>query len=356
MTYDTALRTDADLATAVAEEYGALADLLEASDAAVWDAPSLCEGWRTREVVAHMTMPARYAGPAFMAELEAAGGDFTRLSNTVAARDGALPVAALLADLRSEVLHAWQPPGGGMDGALTHCVIHGLDITEAVPLARRVPDERIARVLGIVAGAGRAEPLRRRPLRGGAAGRRSRLVLRLGRGGDRAGAGAGPRGVRPPAAAGPAGRRGGGPLHLGLDGRLPARRRSRTRADQRGRGHHTSRSGPPDTTRLRHPPRALKHRAAAPTRRSSACPRGRRLPPRRNRRQGVVVAVGSVSPLPRRSWRSRVRRHRARPTTIASPDWPAAPCSQWIALCLGASLHAVGGASFTPHRRADAGR
>ena len=43
----------------------------------MWDAPSLCEGWRTREVVAHMTMPARYSGPAFMAELEAAGGDFT---------------------------------------------------------------------------------------------------------------------------------------------------------------------------------------------------------------------------------------------------------------------------------------
>ena len=154
MTCDTALHTDADLAVAVAEEYGGLADLLEASDPAVWDVPSLCEGWRTREVVAHMTMPARYAGPAFMAELEAAGGDFTRLSNTVAARDGALPVPALLADLRSEVLHAWQPPGGGMEGALTHCVIHGLDIIEAVPLARRLPDEHVARVLGIVAGPG----------------------------------------------------------------------------------------------------------------------------------------------------------------------------------------------------------
>jgi uncharacterized protein (TIGR03083 family) len=154
MTFDTALHTDAELAAAVADEYGALADLLEASGAAVWEAPSLCEGWRTREVVAHMTMPARYSGPAFMAELEAAGGDFTRLSNTVAARDGELPAASLLGDLRSWVLHGWQPPGGGMEGALTHCVIHGLDIVEAVPLERRVPDERIARVLEIVAGAG----------------------------------------------------------------------------------------------------------------------------------------------------------------------------------------------------------
>jgi uncharacterized protein (TIGR03083 family) len=140
-----------ELALAIAGEYTALADLLESGGLDVWDAPSLCEGWRTREVVAHMTMPARYPGPAFMAELEAAGGDFTRLSNTVAARDGALPVAALVADLRSDVLHGWQPPGGGVDGALTHCVIHELDIVEAVPVERRVPEARIMRVLGIVA-------------------------------------------------------------------------------------------------------------------------------------------------------------------------------------------------------------
>ena len=146
-----ALGTDADLAAAIADEYRALADLLEAAETTVWDAPSLCDRWRTREVVAHMTMPARYSGPEFMAELEAAGGDFTLLSDTVAERDGALPVETLLSGLRSDVLHGWEPPGGGLEGALTHCVIHGLDIIEAVPLERRVPAARLAGVLGIVA-------------------------------------------------------------------------------------------------------------------------------------------------------------------------------------------------------------
>ncbi len=139
-----------DLSEAVAEEYLALADLLASSPVEVWEAPSLCVGWRTREVVAHMTMPARYSGPAFMAELAAAGGDFTRLSNEVAARDGALPAARLLDDLRSEVLHAWQPPGGGVEGALTHCVIHALDIIEAVPLDRTVPEARVRAVLDLL--------------------------------------------------------------------------------------------------------------------------------------------------------------------------------------------------------------
>ncbi len=140
-----------DTHDAIGDEYRALADLLEAAGTRVWDAPSLCERWRTREVVAHVTMPARYDGPAFMAELEAAGGDFTRLSDAIAARDGALPVDTLLDDLRSPLLHGWEPPGGGREGALTHCVIHALDVEEAVPLSRRVPDATIRSVLALVA-------------------------------------------------------------------------------------------------------------------------------------------------------------------------------------------------------------
>jgi uncharacterized protein (TIGR03083 family) len=152
MTTETTMTGHNDvLAQDIAAEYTALADLLEEAGPQVWDRPSLCEGWRTREVVAHVTMPVRYPGPAFMAQLEAAGGDFTRLSNTVAARDGALPTEHLLVDLRSEVLHRWQPPGGGEAGALTHCVVHCLDIIEAIPLPRSVPEGRLTRVLSLVA-------------------------------------------------------------------------------------------------------------------------------------------------------------------------------------------------------------
>ncbi len=142
----------------IADECCALADLLEAASLDVWDAPSLCEGWRTREVVAHMTMPVRYPVPRFMSELEAAGGDFTRLSNTVAARDGSLPPASLVAGLRSDALHTWRPPGGGAQGALVHCVIHGLDITEATGLGRTVPPQRIGRVLSTLTGPASSNP------------------------------------------------------------------------------------------------------------------------------------------------------------------------------------------------------
>ena len=76
------------------------------------------------------------------------------MSNAVAVRDGALPLETLLSALRSDVLHGWQPPGGGLEAALTHCVIHGLDIIEAVPLERAVPLPRVAPVLGIVSDPG----------------------------------------------------------------------------------------------------------------------------------------------------------------------------------------------------------
>ena len=58
------------------------------------------------------------------------------LSDTVAARDAALPVADHLDALRSPLLHAWQPPGGGAAGALSHAVIHSLDVTVALDRPR----------------------------------------------------------------------------------------------------------------------------------------------------------------------------------------------------------------------------
>src|SRR5215471_14019970 len=74
---------DTSLQPAVAAEFAALAGLLERATEAQWDTPSLCEGWRVREVVAHMTMAARYPEDKFMAELRRCDFDFGRLSNEI---------------------------------------------------------------------------------------------------------------------------------------------------------------------------------------------------------------------------------------------------------------------------------
>jgi len=121
-----------DLQLWVGPTFDRLADLLAAAPVETWDTPSLCDKWLVRHVIAHVTMPARLTPEQFGAEMTAARGDFTVLSESVAARDGSLPVADLLDQLRSSVLHAWQPPGGGAAGALSHAVIHSLDVTIAL--------------------------------------------------------------------------------------------------------------------------------------------------------------------------------------------------------------------------------
>lgn len=139
--------TNIDLESAVAAEFVALADLLATIPDAGWETASLCDGWRVREVVAHMTMPVRYSPAEFGAQLRDCDGDFTRLSNVVASRDSTLPRTTLVANLRDEQMHVWTPPGGGYTGALNHVVIHGLDITVPLGVPRRSPDETICAVL-----------------------------------------------------------------------------------------------------------------------------------------------------------------------------------------------------------------
>ena len=141
------MTNDADLQPAVAAEFVALAELLAAATGAQWDTPSLCAGWRVREVVAHMTMAARYAEDQFMAELRRCDFDFGRLSNEIAGRDATLPADELVANLRSDVMAQWTPPGGGYHGALNHVVIHGLDITVPLGVPRRSPDDTIRIIL-----------------------------------------------------------------------------------------------------------------------------------------------------------------------------------------------------------------
>lgn len=136
-----------DMQSWVAPTYDRLADLLTGAAVETWEAPSLCEQWLVRHVIAHVTMPVRLNFEQFGAEMAAAGGDFTVLSDTVAARDASLPVDDLLDQLRSPRLHAWQPPGGGAAGALSHAVIHSLDVTIALDRPAVAPSEAVTTVL-----------------------------------------------------------------------------------------------------------------------------------------------------------------------------------------------------------------
>jgi uncharacterized protein (TIGR03083 family) len=139
--------TEREIRAMIAAERRDLADVLGGLPDRSWDLPTLCAGWRVREVVAHMTMPFRYSTPRFVAEVVRSGGQFHRMADRCARRDAATAPDELVSVLRDNATYPWKPPGGGFEGALTHDVIHGLDITVPLGIGRRVPEERLRTVL-----------------------------------------------------------------------------------------------------------------------------------------------------------------------------------------------------------------
>ncbi len=144
---------DAGITGSIAAERQELATILAGLPPQSWDSPALCAGWRVREVVAHITMPFRYRPARFAFEMIRSRGNFNRMADRCARRDAAAPPGQLTAALRDNAGNPWKPPGGGYQGALTHDVIHGLDITVALGLGRRVPRERLGIVLDGITGA-----------------------------------------------------------------------------------------------------------------------------------------------------------------------------------------------------------
>jgi uncharacterized protein (TIGR03083 family) len=131
----------------IAPHRRALADALDNLTPDQWRGDSLCAGWTPAHVLAHQTMPFRMSGEEFMAGLQRCGGDFTTFSDEIAARDSNLPPAELISALRDNADTPWSPPGGGLAGALSHDVIHGLDISWPLALEYEIPDRAMTMVL-----------------------------------------------------------------------------------------------------------------------------------------------------------------------------------------------------------------
>ncbi|QNP67801.1 maleylpyruvate isomerase family mycothiol-dependent enzyme [Streptomyces genisteinicus] len=140
-----------DVRAEIAAERRELAGVLDGLTGDQWNAPSLCGGWRVREVAAHMSMGFRYSFTGIAVELARSGGNLHRMTDRVARRDAAvLTPHDLAAALRDNARHPWGPPVGGPAAALGHDVVHGLDITVALGLGRQVPEGRLRIVLTTV--------------------------------------------------------------------------------------------------------------------------------------------------------------------------------------------------------------
>jgi uncharacterized protein (TIGR03083 family) len=137
----------------IAAHRRALAEALSDLPAGQWQGVSLCAGWTPAHVLAHQTMPFRVTEAEFMAGMQQCGGDFTKFSDEIAERDSSnIPPAELVGVLRDNAENPWAPPGGGLSGALSHDVIHGLDMTWLLGSAYEIPAEAMTNVLGSITG------------------------------------------------------------------------------------------------------------------------------------------------------------------------------------------------------------
>ncbi|MEU6716428.1 maleylpyruvate isomerase family mycothiol-dependent enzyme [Nonomuraea sp. NPDC046802] len=137
-----------DITSAIAAERQELAAMLNDLSPAQWDGPTLCAGWRAREVAAHMSMGFRYPLPKMALELVKARGGIHRMADRRAREDAAaMTTNELVSAIRDNAHNPWKPPVGGITAALAHDVIHGLDITVGLGVDRRVPEERVRLLL-----------------------------------------------------------------------------------------------------------------------------------------------------------------------------------------------------------------
>src|SRR5689334_24297029 len=121
---------------AIDDERASLAALLDGLSDQEWETPSLCAGWRVRDVAAHLTLAQMGVLPAVVAAVRARG-NFNRMIHDTAVRQATLPVREYAPRLRAMAGSRRKAPGVSYLEPLIDVLVHGQDI--AIPLGRTRP-------------------------------------------------------------------------------------------------------------------------------------------------------------------------------------------------------------------------
>jgi uncharacterized protein (TIGR03083 family) len=115
-----------------------LADLLDSVPETDWDKPSLCDGWRIRDVAAHVLLAPRHPGVgAMLAGAIRARGNLDRLSHDMTVAYAEKMGDGLVAGLRAHAASRRKPPVTTYENLLFDTLVHVQDV--AIPLGRTVP-------------------------------------------------------------------------------------------------------------------------------------------------------------------------------------------------------------------------
>jgi uncharacterized protein (TIGR03083 family) len=119
---------------AVAAERSGVAEMLAGLTPPEWERPSLCPGWRVRDVAAHLTLAPQGSVRTALVELVRARGNFSRMIYSTARRAAEEPVDRILERLRETASARRLPPGVTPATTLMDVLVHAQDM--AIPLGR----------------------------------------------------------------------------------------------------------------------------------------------------------------------------------------------------------------------------
>jgi uncharacterized protein (TIGR03083 family) len=120
-----------------------LADLLEGLTAAQWEEPSLCAGWRVREVAAHVALTAAPRHTQVLAMVRS-GFRFDHMIDSTARAHAAAPTSQLVDEVRGLVGQRRRPPGATPADPLNDALVHTQDIARPLGLSVPIPPEPAA--------------------------------------------------------------------------------------------------------------------------------------------------------------------------------------------------------------------
>jgi hypothetical protein len=116
------------------------ADYLATLDDDAWNTPSLCKGWKVKDVAAHMVMPLTVSTPKLLLKMAGTGFDFDKANDKMSREIAAnTPSADIVATLR-----------GTPEMPLADAVIHSLDIRRPLNAPPLLPGNRAEAVLNFL--------------------------------------------------------------------------------------------------------------------------------------------------------------------------------------------------------------
>jgi uncharacterized protein (TIGR03083 family) len=135
------------------DELTSIGEFCHTLDASQWDTPSLCEGWRVRDVIAHMTVGYTTGLPTMIGKLGRYGFNVPKASKaeSITFASDHTPEALLAVfesiprqHLRKGITHFIKPT----ESLLDH-VVHHQDIRRPLGQPRQIPTDRLLAALDV---------------------------------------------------------------------------------------------------------------------------------------------------------------------------------------------------------------